>query len=72
MTQCEKVLNYIKENGAITQRDAFNLGIYRLASRISDLKYAGFNIKSTLITVKCADGTKTKVAQYTLEDKTNA
>ena len=35
MTQCEKVLEYIKTHGSITAKEAyFNLGIMRLASRI--------------------------------------
>lgn len=68
MTQCDKVLNFMKEHGSITQRDAFNLGIYRLASRISDLKKAGIRVNSTLITVQCADGSTARVAEYTLKE----
>lgn len=63
-TQCEKIYDYINANGSITQREALDLGIYRLASRISDMKAAGMNIKSELKTVTCADGTKTRIAVY--------
>lgn len=36
MTQCELVLNYIEEHGSITARQAYKLGIMRLASRSRD------------------------------------
>ena len=64
MTQNEKVLDFIKKNGSITQRQAFDLGIMRLASRISELKKAGFDIVSKSIKVKCRDGENAYVAQY--------
>ena len=39
MTQCERIINYIEDNGSITQLDALReFGCMRLASRISDLK----------------------------------
>lgn len=45
--QNERVLNYIKEFGSITQLDAIrDLGIMRLASRVSDLKKRGVYITS--------------------------
>ena len=45
MTQTEMVLDYIGEFGSITQLDALrDLGVMRLASRMSDLKKQGFTI----------------------------
>lgn len=71
-TQCEKVFDYMKANGSITQYEAFiELGIMRLASRISDLKKAGFDIKRTFKKVTSRDGTQTKVAVYSLVDFAN-
>ena len=69
MTQCEIVLNYIEEHGSITARQAFKLGIMRLASRISDLKKAGFDIKSDTVKVKCRDGSVTYVSRYSMRKK---
>ena len=47
MTQKEKVMQYMKDFGSITQAQAFNdLGVYRLAARISDLRKDGILIKS--------------------------
>lgn len=52
-TQAERVLAYIREFGSITQLEALkDLGVMRLASRISDLKKQGYAIKGEIITVK--------------------
>lgn len=69
MTQCETVLNYIEEHGSITARQAYKLGIMRLASRISDLKKAGFDIKSDTVKVKCRDGSVSYVSRYSMRKK---
>ena len=69
MTQCEKIVKYMEEAGGITQRDAFYFGCQRLASRIHDLKKQGYNIKSEMVEVTCADGTKTYVAKYSLMEE---
>ena len=66
MTQCEQVLVYMVEHGSITQRDALNLGIYRLASRISDLRKRGYPIRSRSKRVTKTNGKKTYIAEYTL------
>ena len=47
--QTEMVLQYLERYGTITPVDAMReFGIMRLASRISDLKRAGFDIKSRM------------------------
>lgn len=71
MKQEEKILQYMKVNGAITQREALSLGIYRLASRICDMRKAGINISSELIEVTCADGSKARVSKYWLPEVDN-
>ena len=46
MTQCEKILDYMKNYGAITPLDAIReFGCLRLAARISDLEKRGYNIE---------------------------
>ena len=63
-TQCEMVLDYINEHGSITARQAYlHFGIMRLASRIADLKRAGYDIKSESIKVRGRSGS-TYVARY--------
>lgn len=65
-TQCEKIQKYMESFGSITQREAIMLGIYRLASRIHDLKEDGIGIKTEMIEVKNADGSTSHVARYSL------
>lgn len=52
-TQAQRVLDYIDTFGSITQLEALkDLGVMRLASRISDLKKQGYPIQSETITVQ--------------------
>lgn len=45
MTQCERILQYIEENGSITQLDALReFGCMRLASRMCDIKKMGYAV----------------------------
>lgn len=64
MTQCEKVLEFIKTHGSITARQAYHMGIMRLASRISDLRRAGYKIKTEDVKVKNRDGSSSYIAKY--------
>lgn len=44
-TQAQRVLEYIRQFGSITQLEALrDLGVMRLASRVADLRKMGFNI----------------------------
>lgn len=65
-TQCEKILDYMKEHGEITQREAIYLGCYRLASRIHDIKSSGIRIKTETREVENVDGTKSHIAVYSI------
>ena len=69
MTQCEKILHYIEEHGSINARQAYKLGIMRLASRISDLRVAGYKIITTTKKVKNRDGSSSHVAVYSFPEK---
>ena len=52
-TQAERIIDYIEKFGSITQYEALqDLGVMRLASRISDLKKQGYHIKGETVTVK--------------------
>ena len=45
ITQNDRILLYIKDFGSITQLEALrDLGVMRLASRISDLRRRGYDI----------------------------
>lgn len=67
--QCDRVIDYIKTNGSITQFEALNrLGIMRLASRISDLRNKGYQIKKSMVKDKNRYGEKVSYASYSLEE----
>lgn len=52
-TQAQRVLDYMREYGGITQLEALKeLGVMRLASRISELKKRGYNIIGERVEVK--------------------
>lgn len=72
ITQNEMVIDYIDEYGAITPLEAMrDLGIYRLASRISDLKKQGHKIKSKMVSVKTRNGGRTHIARYSWDNVKN-
>ena len=67
-TQCEKVLQYMKQNGSITSMEAFSkLRITRLSARIYDLRQAGKRITQERRYKKTDDGA-THYDVYRLEE----
>lgn len=70
VTQCEKIVRYMKMFGKITARDAMiDIGCMRLASRIHDLKRMGYGISSEMVKVKNRDGSETYISVYHLESE---
>lgn len=68
-TQNQRVLDYIAETGGITQLEALNeLGVMRLASRVSDLRKRGHRITSKMIPVKNRYGETCYIKRYMMED----
>ena len=71
-TQCDKVLEYMKTFGSITQLQALqDIGCMRLASRISDLRYQGYAIGRRIKTSKNRYGDSVSFAEYYLEEDNN-
>ena len=69
-TQAKRVLDYIKTFGSITQLEALrDLGVMRLASRISDLKSQGYPIDSKLETVKNRYDENVHIKRYMLREQ---
>ena len=68
-SQVDRVYKYMKDFGSITQLDAIrDLGVMRLASRISDLRQSGIVIVREMETGINRYGEKTSYARYRLED----
>lgn len=67
MTQCERIMRHLQEVGSITSAEAMQeYGIYRLASRISDLKKLGVPIQREFVKSKNRFGEETIFARYSL------
>lgn len=71
MTQCERVLQYMRDFGSINSAQAFvDLGCYRLGARIYDLRHKrGYSIKKTTVSAKNRYGESVSFAEYRLEDR---
>lgn len=68
-TQNDRILSYMDEFGGITQLEAIrDLGVMRLASRISDLRKMGFPIVSNRVKVQNRWGEPCNVKRYSLGD----
>lgn len=68
MTQKERIYNYMQDFGSITPIQAFtDLGITKLATRISEMKRDGVLIEQQMIKVKNRYGDKTEVMKYSLQ-----
>ena len=71
--QCEQILQYMKDFGSITPLEAMSdLGVMRLAARISDLRRAGHRISRKTETAKNRYGRAVRYARYRLEETENA
>lgn len=71
-TQNERIIDYIKRFGGITQFEALrDLGVMRLASRISDLKRLGYPVESERIVVKNRYGEECRIKRYKLRGEDN-
>ena len=69
-TQNERILQYMADFGSITQMDALqDLGVMRLASRISDLRRLGYPIISKVETVKNRYGEKCYIKRYSMKEE---
>lgn len=70
MSQTERILDYLQQNGSITQRDADeHFGCTRLGARIWELRSAGFPIVSRMENGVNRFGERTRYARYSLEAK---
>ena len=72
-SQCDRIIAYINEFGSITQLEALrDLGCFRLASRINDLKRQGYPVRREMITVTNRYNEPVSIARYSLAEVRNA
>ena len=68
MTQGERIIDYIKQFGSITPMQAFSdLGITKLATRISELKREGVEFEQERINSTNRFGDKVQYMRYMLK-----
>lgn len=64
-TQNQRILDYLDRYGSITQKDAYNdISVFRLASRVSDLRRLGYPIESEFEIVTNKYGEKCRIKRY--------
>lgn len=69
-TQAQMVLDYMHDFGSITQFEAMqDLGVMRLASRISELKKMEIPIVSEYVPVKNRYGKTCHIKRYKMEEQ---
>ena len=69
MTQREAILQYIEEFGSITPMQAFSdLGITKLATRISEMRKDGMDFKIEMVSTKNRYGKSVSYAKYSFEE----
>lgn len=70
MTQGERVIEYIKKFGSITPLDAFyDLGITKLATRVSELKRDGYIFEQKYEKAQNRFGEPVHYMRYFLKEK---
>ena len=69
MTQREAIIHYINEFGSITPMEAFaDLGITKLATRISEMRKDGWKFKIETVSTKNRYGKSVCYAKYSFAE----
>lgn len=70
MAQRDRVLEYMRQYGSITPLDAIrDIGCYRLAARINELRGLGHDIDVERLQVDTRDKKTTTIAKYRLNER---
>lgn len=70
MTQADRIIDFMKKNGTITQKEAYeHLGITKLTTRISEMRQRGMTIYAAWEKSKNRFGEKTEYKRYALTKK---
>lgn len=68
MTQADRIIQYMQDFGSITPIDAFrDLGITKLATRISEMSRDGMKFNKTMVYGKNRYGEKVHYMRYSLD-----
>ena len=64
MSQATDIIEFIRDHGSITIKQATDIGIYRLSARVFDIRAFGINVEKEMVTVKNRKGEDCRVARY--------
>lgn len=67
MNQYERITDFIRQNGSISEYDAHIIGIMKLSARLSEMKRLGYPLKSTWVAGRNEYGSY-RYKRYTLEE----
>ena len=67
MNQYDRIVDYIRKNGSISEYDAHIVGIMKLSARLSEMKQKGYPLRGEWVTGKNEYG-KYRYKKYTLEE----
>ena len=68
LTQCDRIIDYLKRYGSITSWQAYaDLGITQLGARIFNLKERGYEFETERVNTKNRMGEKTHYDVYRLK-----
>jgi len=65
-SQCDRLLKALRRRPMTTRQIEDRLGIGRPASRVDELRQAGYDIETTLVPVVNRYGERARVARYSL------
>ncbi len=64
-TQADQIRRYVRQNGSITTMEAFfELGITKLATRISEMIRDGYTVKKTRVAYQLPSGKSVHIMKY--------
>ena len=67
MSQATDVIEFIRDHGSITTKQAADqLGCYRLAARVFDIRAVGIPVEKEMVSVQNRKGETCRVARYTI------
>ena len=67
-TQCDRIVQYLKDNGTITRLQAvYDLGVMELAARICELEEKGYSFNKKTIYVLTRYGYEVTCTEYSIK-----
>lgn len=68
MNQHERIVNYIRQNGSISEHDAHIIGIMKLSARLTEMKRMGYPLIGEWVSGFNEFG-KYRYKKYTLKER---